>query len=330
MPIKNGLAAPALPPFSKKATSTTHTHRFPPEPNGYLHIGHAKSICLNFGLARDYQGACHLRFDDTNPEKEEEEYVNAIIDIVKWLGFDWSWNGEDNLYFASDYFEYMYQFAEALVKAGYAYVDEQSADEIRQTRGTLTEGQNSPGATGPAKNPEMLREMRDGVPDGSMALRANDMGSPNINMRDGALHPSCAAPPYGRQMVYPVYSWAHRSKRAGNHYHSLCTLEFEDQRPFYEWFLIPGRTGSAGRAAAASTNFALTSPCRRSKRKLLQLVNEAMLTAGTTAHAHWRACANAVIRRNPSVVLPAAVSAGRSTSAIATSNKPCVTTLIPN
>src|SRR5690606_22654956 len=155
------------------------------------HIGHAKSICLNFGLARDYNGACHLRFDDTNPEKEEQEYVDAIIDMVKWLGFDWHFKGEDNLYFASDYFDFFYQFAEALVQAGHAYVDEQTPDEMRRTRGTLTEkGTDSPWRNRPAEESlRLLREMRDGKhPDGSMALRARiDMGSPNINMRDPVL-----------------------------------------------------------------------------------------------------------------------------------------------
>src|SRR5690606_41968691 len=166
--------------------------RFPPEPNGYLHIGHAKSICLNFGLARDYNGACHLRFDDTNPEKEEQEYVDAIIDMVQWLGFDWQYKNEDNLYFASDYFGFMYEFAQALIKAGLASVDEQSADQIRETRGTLTSpGSNSPWRDRPAEESlRLLEEMRQGVhPDGSMALRAKvDMASPNINMRDPVLY----------------------------------------------------------------------------------------------------------------------------------------------
>lgn len=259
--------------------------RFPPEPNGYLHIGHAKSICLNFGLAQDYQGACHLRFDDTNPEKEEEEYVNAIIDIVKWLGFDWTWGDENNCYFASDYFGYMYEFAEALVQAGYAYVDEQSADEIRATRGTLTEkGQNSPWRDRPAdESLKLLREMRDGVhPDGSMALRAKiDMGSPNINMRDPVLYRIRHVPHHrtgDSWCIYPMYSWAHPVEDALETItHSLCTLEFEDQRPFYEWIL--DRLVELGH---------LTEPLPRqyefsrlnlshvvtSKRKLAQLVNE--------------------------------------------------------
>ena len=219
--------------------------RFPPEPNGYLHIGHAKSICLNFGLATDYLGACHLRFDDTNPEKEEQEYVDAIIDMVKWLGFDWTFKNEDNLYFASDYFDHMYQFAEALVNAGYAYVDEQSAEEMRANRGTLTEkGVNSPWRDRPAaESIALLREMRDGKhPDGSMALRAKvDMGSPNINMRDPVMYRIRHAEHHrtgGKWCIYPMYSWAHPVEDALERItHSLCTLEFEDQRPFYNWIL---------------------------------------------------------------------------------------------
>ena len=166
--------------------------RFPPEPNGYLHIGHAKSICLNFGLARDYGGVCHLRFDDTNPEKEEQEYVDAIIDAVKWLGFDWKSNNSEHLYFASSYFETMYACAEALITAGHAYVDEQSPEEMRMMRGTLTEpGKNSPFRDRPAQESlQLLRDMRAGQhADGSMALRARiDMRSPNINLRDPVLY----------------------------------------------------------------------------------------------------------------------------------------------
>lgn len=219
--------------------------RFPPEPNGYLHIGHAKSICLNFGLAEEYQGACHLRFDDTNPETEEQEYVDAIIDMVKWLGFDWKDGDNENLYFASDYFDDMYQFAEALVKAGYAYVDEQTPDEIRDTRGTLTEkGINSPWRNRPTEESlQRLREMKAGKhPNGSMCLRAKiDMGSPNINMRDPVIYRIRHASHHrtGDQWcIYPMYSWAHPVEDAMEMItHSLCTLEFEDQRPFYNWTL---------------------------------------------------------------------------------------------
>ncbi|HJD44853.1 MAG TPA: glutamine--tRNA ligase/YqeY domain fusion protein [Candidatus Paenalcaligenes intestinipullorum] len=219
--------------------------RFPPEPNGYLHIGHAKSICLNFSLARDYLGACHLRFDDTNPEKEEQEYVDAIIDMVQWLGFDWQFQDETNLYFASDYFDYMYEFAEALVQADLAYVDEQSAEQMRENRGTLTEpGTNSPWRDRPTdESLRLLREMRDGQhPDGSMALRAKiDMASPNINMRDPVLYRIRHAEHHrtgNKWCIYPMYSWAHPVEDALEQItHSICTLEFEDQRPFYNWIL---------------------------------------------------------------------------------------------
>ena len=166
--------------------------RFPPEPNGYLHIGHAKSICLNFGLARDYGGRCHMRFDDTNPVKEDQEYVDGILDSVRWLGFTWEHGGEKNLYFASSYFEYMYQFAEHLVRTGYAYVDEQTADEMRDNRGTLKEpGKNSPYRDRPIEeNLRLFREMREGKhAEGSMVLRARiDMASPNMNLRDPAIY----------------------------------------------------------------------------------------------------------------------------------------------
>lgn len=259
--------------------------RFPPEPNGYLHIGHAKSICLNFGLARDYQGACHLRFDDTNPEKEEAEYVEAIIEMVKWLGFDWTYGEEDNLYFASDYFQYMYEFAEALVQAGHAYVDEQSADEIRATRGTLTEpGTNSPWRDRPAEESlRLLREMRDGKhPDGSLCLRARiDMSSPNINMRDPVLYRIRHVEHHrtgNKWCIYPMYSWAHPVEDALECItHSICTLEFEDQRPFYNWILE--RLAELGllleplpqqyEFARLNLSYVVTS-----KRKLLQLVRE--------------------------------------------------------
>ena len=183
--------------------------RFPPEPNGYLHIGHAKSICVNFGLARDYGGICHLRFDDTNPEKEEQEYVDAIVDAVRWLGFDWS----SHLYFASDYFDFMYRAAEALVEAGLAYVDEQSADEMRAHRGDFsTPGTDSPYRTRtPAENLARLREMKEGhLVDGAAVLRAKiDMASPNINLRDPALYRIKRAVHHNtgdRWCIYPMYT----------------------------------------------------------------------------------------------------------------------------
>ncbi|HWK85287.1 MAG TPA: glutamine--tRNA ligase/YqeY domain fusion protein [Caldimonas sp.] len=227
--------------------------RFPPEPNGYLHIGHAKSICLNFGLAEDYGGICHLRFDDTNPEKEEQEYVDAIVDAVRWLGFDWNAPeparaGEattSHLYFASDYFDFMYQAAEALVQAGHAYVDEQSADEIRAHRGDFANpGRNSPFRDrAPADNLARLREMKDGkLADGAAVLRAKiDMASPNINLRDPALYRIKRATHHNtgdRWCIYPMYTYAHPIEDAlENITHSICTLEFEDQRPFYDWLL---------------------------------------------------------------------------------------------
>jgi len=219
--------------------------RFPPEPNGYLHIGHAKSICLNFGLARDFGGRCHMRFDDTNPVKEDQEFVDGILDTVRWLGFDWEGGGENNLYHASDYFEDMYRFAEHLIQTGYAYVDQQSAEQMRGTRGTLTEaGTNSPFRDRPIEeNLRLFREMRaGGHPEGSMILRAKiDMGSPNINMRDPAIYRIRFAEHHmtgNRWVIYPMYSYAHPIEDAlENITHSICTLEFEDQRPFYDWTL---------------------------------------------------------------------------------------------
>ena len=219
--------------------------RFPPEPNGYLHIGHAKSICLNFGLARDHGGVCHLRFDDTNPEKEEQEYVDAIVEAVHWLGFDWQAHGRSHLYYASDYFGFMYRAAEALVGAGLAYVDEQSADEMRATRGDFnTPGTDSPYRTRtPAQNRERLRAMKAGeLADGAAVLRARiDMASPNINLRDPALYRIKRATHHNTGntwCIYPMYTYAHPIEDAlENITHSICTLEFEDQRPFYDWLL---------------------------------------------------------------------------------------------
>ena len=219
--------------------------RFPPEPNGYLHVGHAKSICLNFGLARLYGGVCHLRFDDTNPEKEEQEFVDAIIEAVHWLGFDWNANGSSHLYFASDYFDFMVRAAEALIGAGLAYVDEQSADEMRENRGDFnTPGSDSPyrGRT-PAENLARFREMQGGaLPDGAAVLRAKiDMASPNINLRDPALYRIKHATHHNtgdKWCIYPMYTYAHPIEDAlENITHSFCTLEFEDQRPFYDWLL---------------------------------------------------------------------------------------------
>ena len=224
--------------------------RFPPEPNGYLHIGHAKSIFLNFGLARDYAGVCHLRFDDTNPEKESQEYVDSICDAVQWLGFGWDnqdgQNGtENNLYFASNYFDFMYRAAESLIENGHAYIDNQTADEMRINRGTLTEaGKDSPYRNRSVEeNLKLFREMRDGKhPDGAMVLRAKiDMASPNINMRDPAIYRIKRAHHHNtgdKWCIYPMYTYAHPIEDALEQItHSICTLEFEDQRPFYDWLL---------------------------------------------------------------------------------------------
>ena len=220
--------------------------RFPPEPNGYLHVGHAKSICLNFGLARDYGGVCHLRFDDTNPEKEDIEYVNAIVDAVHWLGFDWrDPDGHENLYYASSYFDFMYRAAEYLIEQGLAYVDEQSAEAMRANRGDFGKpGVNSPfRERAPAENLARFREMKDGRhADGAMVLRAKiDMQSPNINLRDPAIYRIKRAEHHAtgnRWCIYPMYTFAHPIEDALEGItHSICTLEFEDQRPFYDWLL---------------------------------------------------------------------------------------------
>jgi glutaminyl-tRNA synthetase len=213
--------------------------RFPPEPNGYLHIGHAKSICLNFGLARDYEGLCHLRFDDTNPVTEETEYVESILDSVRWLGFDWG----EHLYYASDYFGYLYQFAEALIQAGLAYVDSLTADEMRGFRGTLTEaGRNSPYRDrAKEENLDLFRRMRAGdFPDGTHVLRLKiDMTSPNINLRDPVAYRIRHAHHHrsgDEWCIYPSYDYAHGvSDALENITHSICTLEFEDHRPLYNW-----------------------------------------------------------------------------------------------
>ncbi|HLH95721.1 MAG TPA: glutamine--tRNA ligase/YqeY domain fusion protein [Xanthobacteraceae bacterium] len=223
--------------------------RFPPEPNGYLHIGHAKSICLNFGVAQEFGGRCHLRFDDTNPTKEEQEYIDAIKRDVRWLGFDWG----DHLYHASDYFEQLYAWAEHLIHNGLAYVDDQSQEEIRARRGTLTEpGQNSPFRNRTVEeNLDLFRRMRAGeFPDGTRVLRAKiDMASGNINLRDPVLYRILHAshPRTGTAWsIYPSYDFAHGQSDAIERItHSLCTLEFEDHRPLYDWFLehlpVPSR-----------------------------------------------------------------------------------------
>ena len=270
--------------------------RFPPEPNGYLHYGHAKSIYLNFGLARDYGGACHLRFDDTNPAKEETEYVDSIRDAVKWLGFSWDDpGGTRNEYYASDYFEYLYQFAEELLRRGHAYVDSLAAEQMRALRGTLTEpGKNSPyRERALEENLKLFREMRLGkFADGEHVVRAKiDMASPNINLRDPAMYRIRHASHHrtgDHWCIYPTYDWAHGvSDALENITHSLCTLEFEDHRPLYEWFnerLAEDWTGYDGvkrpgllqRPLPRQIEFARLnlSYVVLSKRKLVQLVEE--------------------------------------------------------
>ena len=226
--------------------------RFPPEPNGYLHIGHAKSICLNFGIAEEFGGHCNLRFDDTNPTKEEQEYIDAIEADVRWLGFDWG----KNLYYASDYFEQLYDWAEHLIRAGKAYVDDQSQDEMRAARGTLTEpGKNSPFRDRSVEeNLDLFRRMRAGeFPNGARVLRAKiDMASGNINLRDPVLYRILHAehPRTGTAWcIYPSYDFAHgQSDAIEGITHSICTLEFEDHRPLYDWFLAK----PAGAVASAS------------------------------------------------------------------------------
>lgn len=259
--------------------------RFPPEPNGFLHIGHAKSIWLNFGLAAEYAGICHLRFDDTNPEKEEQAYVDAIIDAVQWLGYDWNVGPTSHLFFASDYFEVMYGFACKLIEAGHAYVDEQTPEQIRETRGTLTSpGQDSPWRNRPAaESLERFAQMRAGQhPNGSLALRAKiDMRSPNMNMRDPVIYRIRHAEHHrtgNTWCIYPMYAWAHPIEDALEGItHSICTLEFEDQRPFYDWTLETlADLGCLSRPLPRQYEFARLnmSYVVTSKRKLLQLVKE--------------------------------------------------------
>ena len=215
--------------------------RFPPEPNGYLHIGHAKSIALNFGIAQEFSGRCHLRFDDTNPTKEEQEFIDSIQADVKWLGYDWG----KNLFFASDYFEQLYEWAEGLIRAGLAYVDDQSQEEIRKTRGTLTEaGQNSPFRNRSVEeNLDLFRRMKAGeFPNGTRVMRAKiDMASGNINLRDPVLYRILHAPhprTGDKWAIYPSYDYAHgQSDAIEGITHSICTLEFEDHRPLYDWLL---------------------------------------------------------------------------------------------
>ncbi len=257
-----------------KNEGRVHT-RFPPEPNGYLHIGHAKSICLNFGLAAQYGGLCNLRFDDTNPTKEEAEYVESIKTDIRWLGFDW----EDREYYASDYFDQLYQFAVQLIKDGKAYVDDLSSDEIREYRGTLT----APGKESPYRNRsveenmDLFERMRAGeFPDGSRVLRAKiDMASGNMNMRDPVMYRVLHAPHHrsgDKWCIYPMYDWAHgQSDAIEGITHSICTLEFEDHRPLYDWFLDALGIHHPQQIEFARLELTYTV---MSKRKLLKLVEE--------------------------------------------------------
>jgi len=259
---------------TNKYGGRVHT-RFPPEPNGYLHIGHAKSICLNFGLAADYGGLCNLRFDDTNPTKEEAEYVESIIEDVRWLGFDW----EDRLFYASDYFEQLYEYAVELIKKGKAYVCDLSADEIREYRGTLTE----PGKDSPYRNRsieenlDLFERMRAGeFEDGSRVLRAKiDMAHPNVLMRDPVIYRILHATHHrtgDKWCIYPMYDFTHcLSDSIEGITHSICTLEFENNRPLYDWFLDELGVYHPQQIEFARLNLSFTV---LSKRKLLQLVKE--------------------------------------------------------
>jgi len=259
---------------TKKYNGRVHT-RFPPEPNGYLHIGHAKSICLNFGLAEEFGGFCNLRFDDTNPIKEESEYIESIIEDVKWLGFDW----EDRLYYASDYFEQMVKYAIQLIKTGRAYVDDLPHEKIREYRGTLTEsGKESPYRNRSVEeNLDLFERMRSGeFPNGSRVLRAKiDMTSPNLNMRDPVMYRILKASHHrtgDKWCVYPMYDWAHGLEDSIEKItHSICTLEFEDHRPLYDWFLNQLGIYHPQQIEFARLNLNYTV---MSKRKLLQLVQE--------------------------------------------------------
>jgi len=261
-----------------KHKGRVHT-RFPPEPNGYLHIGHAKSISLNFGIANEFNGLCNLRFDDTNPSKEEMEYVDSIKGDVRWLGFDW----DDREYYASDYFDRLYEFAVQLINDGKAFVDDSSPDEIRRDRGTLTEpGKNSLYRTRlPEENLDLFERMRGGeFPDGSRVLRAKiDMASPNLNMRDPVIYRILRATHHrtgDKWCIYPMYDFAHGlSDSLEGITHSLCTLEFEDHRPLYDWFLEELNVFRSRQIEFARLNLSYTV---MSKRKLLEMVREGIVS----------------------------------------------------
>ncbi|MCX6142825.1 MAG: glutamine--tRNA ligase/YqeY domain fusion protein [Ignavibacteriales bacterium] len=258
---------------TNKFGGRVHT-RFPPEPNGYLHIGHAKSICLNFGIARDYKGKCNLRFDDTNPTKEEMEYVESIEQDVRWLGFNW-----DGIYYASDYFGQLYEYAVQLIKKGKAYVCDLNADQMRELRGTLTEpGKNSPYRDRTVEeNLDLFERMKKGeFPDGTRTLRAKvDMASPNLNMRDPVMYRILRSTHHrtgDTWCIYPMYDWAHgQSDSIEGITHSICTLEFEDHRPLYNWFVEELGIYHPQQIEFARLNLTYTV---MSKRRLLQLVQD--------------------------------------------------------
>lgn len=260
-----------------KFAGRVHT-RFPPEPNGYLHIGHAKSICLNFGLANEFDGLCNLRFDDTNPIKEEQEYIDAIKADVRWLGFDW----QDREFYASDYFGQLYQWAVQLIQAGKAYVDSLTADEIREYRGTLTEpGKNSPYRDRSVEeNLALFERMKNGeFEDGSLVLRAKiDMASGNINLRDPVMYRILHADHHrtgDAWCIYPMYDWAHgQSDSIEGITHSICTLEFEDHRPLYDWFVQALGIYAPQQIEFARLNLSYTV---MSKRRLLKLVQDKLV-----------------------------------------------------
>jgi glutaminyl-tRNA synthetase len=266
--------------------------RFPPEPNGYLHVGHAKSICVNFGLARDYNGRCHLRFDDTNPEKEDQEYVDTIMDSVKWLGFNWEQGGQEYLHYASDYFDKLYEMAEYLIKTGKAYVDSQSAEDMAKNRGNFgTVGTNSPFRNRPAEESlQIFRDMKAGkYKDGEHILRAkmseDAMSSPNMTNRDPALYRIRHAHHHRTGddwCIYPMYDYTHPvSDALESITHSICTLEFQDHRPFYDWLVdtladggfFPRPVPRQYEMARMNLTYVVTS-----KRKLRQLVDDGVVT----------------------------------------------------
>ncbi len=278
-PVQTNFVKQIINEHNKTGRFANRVHtRFPPEPNGYLHIGHAKSICLNFGIAQEYGGQCNLRFDDTNPVKEDVEYVDSIKEDIRWLGFDW----EDREYYASDYFETLYEYALTLIRDGKAFVCELTAEEIRQYRGTLTEpGKNSPYRDRSVEeNLDLFQRMRSGeFPDGSRTLRAKvDMASPNLNMRDPVMYRILRAHHHrtgDAWCIYPTYDWAHgQSDSIEGITHSICTLEFEDHRPLYDWYVDQLGIHHPQQIEFARLNVTYLV---MSKRKLLRLVQEGIV-----------------------------------------------------